>query len=35
MTETAAAFNALAEGLACLAFSPGGVTFYGLHFEAT
>lgn len=25
--ETAAAFNALAEGLACLAFTPGGVSF--------
>ena len=28
------AFNRLAEGLAALSFSPGGVTFSGLHFEA-
>jgi hypothetical protein len=33
--ETANAFNHLAEGLACLAFVPGGVTAFGLHFEAT
>jgi len=32
--ETAEAFNRLAEGIACLAFCPGGVTFLGLHFEA-
>lgn len=32
--ETAAAFNALAKGLACLAYVPGGVTFLGVHFEA-
>jgi hypothetical protein len=32
--ETAKAFNALAEGIACLAFSPGGVKFGPLHFEA-
>jgi len=32
---TAEAFNHLAEGLACLAFAPGGVTFFGLHFEAS
>ncbi len=31
--ETAAAFNALAEGLACLAFTVGGVRFMDLHFE--
>ena len=31
---SAAAFNRLAEGLACLAFCPGGVRFMGLHFEA-
>jgi hypothetical protein len=31
--ETAAAFNALAEGLACCSFAPGGVTFLDLHFE--
>jgi hypothetical protein len=30
---TADAFNHLAEGLACLAFAPGGVTFLGLKFE--
>ena len=30
---SASAFNALAEGLAALAFSPGGVRFAGLHFE--
>ncbi len=33
--ETAAAFNALAEGVAILAFAPGGVTVFGMHFEAT
>ncbi len=32
--ETAAAFNRLAEGLAILAFVPGGVTFLGDHWEA-
>lgn len=32
--QTAEAFNRLAEGLACLAYSPGGVKFMGLHFEA-
>jgi hypothetical protein len=32
--ESAAAFNGLAEGLACLAFAPGGVRFMGMHFEA-
>lgn len=32
--ESAAAFNALAEGIACLAFARGGVRFAGLHFEA-
>lgn len=32
--ESAAAFNALAEGVAVLAFAPGGVTIFGLHFEA-
>ena len=31
--ETAAAFNALAEGLAILSFCPGGVTFLGEHWE--
>lgn len=30
---TADAFNHLAEGLACLAFAPGGVTFLGMKFE--
>lgn len=32
--ETENAFNHLAEGLACLAFAPGGVRAFGLHFEA-
>ena len=31
---TAEAFNRLAEGLACLAFVPGGVTFLGDRWEA-
>jgi len=31
--EAAIVFNALAEGLACLAFQPGGVTFLGDHWE--
>jgi len=31
--ETAAAFNALAEGLACCSFAPGGITFMGDHWE--
>lgn len=32
--QTAKAFNALAEGVAILAFAPGGVKVFGLHFEA-
>ena len=32
--ETAKAFNSLAEGVAILAFAPGGVKVFGLHFEA-
>jgi len=32
--ESAAAFNALAEGIALLAYAPGGVTFLGAHWEA-
>ena len=32
--ETAAAFNALAEGIACAAFQPGGLDFLGDHWEA-
>jgi len=32
--ETAAAFNALAKGIAALAFIPGGVRIFDLHFEA-
>ena len=28
------AFNELAKGLAVLSFSPGGVKFAGLHFQA-
>lgn len=31
--KTATAFNALAEGLACLSFCPGGVRFMGMHWE--
>jgi hypothetical protein len=31
--HTAMAVNALCEGLASLAFCPGGVTAFGLHFE--
>ena len=31
--ETAAAFNALAEGIAILSFAPGGITFMGDHWE--
>lgn len=31
----AEAFNALAESLAILSFSPGGVKFHGLHWETT
>lgn len=32
--ETAAAFNALAEGIAILSFAPGGVRAFGEHWEA-
>lgn len=32
--ESAVAFNRLAEGIACLVFVAGGVTIFGLHFEA-
>jgi hypothetical protein len=32
--EAAAAFNALAEALAHMAFVPGGVKFSGVHWEA-
>lgn len=32
--KTAGAFNRLAEGVACAAYQPGGVTVLGLHFEA-
>lgn len=31
--ETAAAFNAIAEGLAILSFLPGGVRFMGDHYQ--
>ncbi len=31
--ETANAFNALAEGIACAAFALGGITFMGMKFE--
>jgi hypothetical protein len=33
--ESARGFNALAEGIARLAYSPGGVTCFGMHFEYT
>lgn len=32
--ESAEAFNRLAEGVACLAFVPGGVKLWGSHWEA-
>lgn len=32
---TARVFNELAKGIACAAFSPGGVTFLGDHWEET
>lgn len=32
--KTAEAFNALAKGIARAAFAPGGVTIFGMHFEA-
>jgi hypothetical protein len=31
--EAAEAFNALARGLACCAYQPGGITFLGDHYE--
>lgn len=31
--HTADAFNKLAQGLACMAYVPGGVTFLGDHWE--
>lgn len=31
--ETAAAFNKLAEGVAILSFSPGGVVLFGTRYE--
>jgi hypothetical protein len=31
--EIGSAFNAIAQGLACLAFCPGGVVFAGYHWE--
>lgn len=31
---TAAVFNALAKGLAALAYQPGGVRFHGAHWDA-
>lgn len=33
--ETARLFNTLARCLACLAYQPGGVTFHGIHWNAT
>lgn len=32
--EKGRAFNAIAQGLACLAYCPGGVVFAGHHWEA-
>jgi hypothetical protein len=32
--ESAQAFDRLAEGLACLAFAPGGVKAFGNHWQA-
>jgi hypothetical protein len=32
--EAARLFNAAAEGIAALSFVPGGVTAFGMHFEA-
>jgi len=32
--RSAEAFNALAKAVALLAFAPGGVRVFGLHFEA-
>jgi len=32
--QTAEAFNRLAEGIACAAFSPGGIKVFGDHYEA-
>lgn len=31
--RTAEAFTALARGLACAAYQPGGATFAGMHWE--
>lgn len=33
--DTARAFNALARGIACLSFAPGGVRVFGRRWEAT
>ncbi len=33
--ELGNAFNALAQGLACLAYCPGGIVFAGHHWQAT
>lgn len=32
--ESARAFNAVAKAIAALAFSPGGITIFGRHWEA-
>jgi hypothetical protein len=32
--DSAKAFNALAEGVACLSFAPGGITVFGMHWES-
>jgi len=33
--EAAAIMNAMIEAIAVMAFLPGGITLFGLHFEAT
>jgi hypothetical protein len=33
--ELGKAFNAIAQGLACLAYCPGGIVFAGHHWEAS
>lgn len=33
--KSAEAFNRLAEGVACMAWLPGGVTIFGTHWEVT
>lgn len=33
--ETARYFNQLADAISVMAFQPGGITFFGEHYEAT